>query len=135
MVEQTSPDAYEEGVSGSGDKWKDRVDTDRAESNFTGGITDDAASELVDNAQESSDDYADNLAEAFGLSSVDNDVVSEWESEMDSSAADEWQSETSAAGDTWRDGVDGTSASDWEDATSEKSSEWFNNTKDSLSGN
>lgn len=134
MVEQTSADDFSEGVSGAGQKWKDRVDTDRAEGNFSGGITSDAASDLTDNAKESSDDYAENLAAAFGIDSVDNSVASEWESSMNSDAENNWQTRTSDASEDWRDGVSRTDASDWEESTSEQAQNWFNNTRDSLSG-
>lgn len=132
MADQTSSDAYENGVSGSGQKWKDRVDTDRAESNFTGGVDSDAASDLTENAKDNKDDYQSNLAEAFGLSEVDSNVVSNWEDGLDSEAESNWESETSAAGETWRDGVGDVSASDWESDAKDASGDWFNNTKEGL---
>lgn len=135
MVDQTNPDAYSEGVSGKGQKWKDRVTTDKAKQNYSGGATSDNASKLTSRAKEKSDDYAENLAAAFGVESVDSDITSRWEDGLDSDAESAWTQNTADAADEWEDGVGRVDAQEWEEEASGAAQDWFNNTRDALDPN
>jgi hypothetical protein len=132
MPKQATTDGFEDGVSGAGSKWQDRVEEAAEEGRY--GTGDDGEENYAENAGSSESDskYRSNVAASFGL---DEDEISAAPSDgIDSDTANDWANGVRGASERWAEGVKSTSASEWEEKTSDASSDWLQNTKEGLRG-
>jgi hypothetical protein len=130
MVDKVSNSDFEDGVSGSGEKWQKRVKEAADEGKY--GTGDEGQENYADNAGTSAADsrYKSNVAEAFGLD--EGDVAVAPSDGIDEDTAQDWAKGVQDAGDRWADGVKETSANEWEESTKESSTEWLENTREGL---
>lgn len=120
---------FSNGVEGSGQKWKDRVNTDEAESSYESGATSDAADAYEQAASDSRNEYEDGVADYFGIDSSEVQTGDEYANGVQG-AGSSWSQGVQGSGDRWRDGIQRADANEWEQATADAASEWFNNSKE-----
>lgn len=120
-----------DGVQGKGSKWKNNVNTDQARQNYEGGANQEAANEYEEEASQSGTEYAEGLADYFGISEDEVATQGAYTSGVQDAGSD-WQTGVSQNGDKWSSGVQQADENEWENNTAEAAEEWFNNAREGI---